>query len=48
MDLVGLNRPLNEIMKEHLNLVSAMHQRDEEQAAKIISLHLENAKKSHL
>ena len=48
MDLVGLNRPLNEIMKEHINLVSAMHQRDEEQAVKIISLHLENAKKSHL
>ena len=48
MDLVGLNRPLNEIMQEHLNLVSAMHHRDEEQAVKSISLHLENAKKSHI
>ncbi|WP_405412111.1 GntR family transcriptional regulator [Maribacter sp. Asnod1-A12] len=47
MDLVGINRPLNEIMQEHINLVSAMHQRDEVKAIKAIAFHLENSKKSH-
>lgn len=48
MDLVGLSRPLNVIMQEHLNIVSAMHQRDENLAVKAIEHHLENSKKSHL
>ena len=48
MDLVGLNRPLKTIMQEHLDIVSAMHQRDEEKAVRSIAVHLENSKRSHL
>ncbi|WP_339836227.1 FCD domain-containing protein [uncultured Maribacter sp.] len=48
MDLVGLVRPLKIIMQEHLNIVSAMHHRDEDMAVKAIQLHLENARKSHI
>jgi len=48
MDLVGLVRPLNSIMQEHLNIVSAMHQRDEEKAVLAIEIHLNNSRKSHL
>jgi len=48
MGLLGLARPLKEIMQEHLNLVSAMHQRDEELAVKTILLHLENTKRAHV
>lgn len=48
MDLVGLIRPLNIIMKEHLNIVSAMHQRDEEKAVRAIKVHLDNSRKAHL
>ncbi|WP_198033522.1 GntR family transcriptional regulator [Maribacter sp. 1_2014MBL_MicDiv] len=48
MDLVGLNRPLKTIMQEHLDIVSAMHQRDEEKAVRSIAVHLENNKRSHL
>ena len=48
MDLVGLNRPLKTIMQEHLDIVSVMHQRDEEKAVRRIAVHLENSKKSHL
>ncbi|TLP75407.1 GntR family transcriptional regulator [Maribacter sp. ACAM166] len=48
MDLVGLARPLNAILQEHLNIVSAMHQRDEEMAIRAIQLHLQNTKKSHI
>ncbi|WP_339650521.1 GntR family transcriptional regulator [uncultured Maribacter sp.] len=47
MDLVGLARPLKIIMQEHLDLISAMHHRDEEMAVKAIQTHLENARKSH-
>jgi DNA-binding GntR family transcriptional regulator len=48
MDLVGLVRPLKLIMQEHLDLVSAMHHRDEEMAVRAIQIHLENARKSHI
>ena len=48
MDLVGLNRPLKTIMQEHLDIVSAMHQRDEEKALRRIAVHLENSERSHL
>ncbi|WP_405384617.1 GntR family transcriptional regulator [Maribacter sp. LLG6340-A2] len=48
MDLVGISRPLNMVMQEHLNLVSAMHQRDEHMAVEAITVHLENSRKSHL
>jgi len=48
MDLVGLNRALNTILQEHLNIVSAMHQRDEVNTEKIMALHLENSKRSHI
>ncbi|MEP2278671.1 GntR family transcriptional regulator [Maribacter sp.] len=48
MDLMGLNRPLHLILKIHLDLVSAMHHRDENKAVEILSMNLENAKKSHI
>ena len=48
MGLLGLARPLKGIMQEHLNLVSAMHRRDEELAVNIILLHLENTKRAHI
>lgn len=48
MDLVGLSRPLDEILQEHLNIVSAMHHRDETKAIQTIENHLENSRKSHL
>ncbi|MGC1514892.1 MAG: GntR family transcriptional regulator [Maribacter sp.] len=47
MDLIGLVRPLHLILQEHLNIVSAMHQRDEKLAVNAILVHLENTKKSH-
>lgn len=47
MDLIGLVRPLKLIMQEHLNIVSAMHHRDEEMAIKAIQVHLKNTRKSH-
>lgn len=48
MDLVGLNRSLNVILQEHLDLVSAMHHRDEIKAFEVLSMNLENAKQSHI
>ncbi|SHJ50134.1 transcriptional regulator, GntR family [Maribacter aquivivus] len=48
MDLVGLNRSLNVILQEHLDLVSAMHHRDEIKAFEVLSKNLENAKQSHI
>ncbi|TDS12749.1 GntR family transcriptional regulator [Maribacter caenipelagi] len=48
MDLVGLNRPLNVILQEHLDLVSAMHQRDDIKAFEVMSMNLENSKRSHI
>ena len=48
MDLVGLVRPLEEIMQEHLNIISAMHHRDDDKAMRAIQFHLENTRKSHL
>ena len=48
MDLVGLNRPLHIILQEHLDLVSAMHHRDENKAVELLTLNLENAKQSHV
>jgi DNA-binding GntR family transcriptional regulator len=35
-------------MQEHLDLVSAMHHRDEEMAVQAIQTHLDNARKSHI
>ena len=48
MDLVGLNRSLSVILQEHLDLVSAMHHRDEIKAFEVLSNNLENAKQSHI
>lgn len=48
MDLVGIVRPLSVMMQEHLNIVSAMHHREEEKAMSAIRVHLENTRKSHL
>lgn len=48
MDLLGIVRPLNEIMQEHLNIVSAMHHRDTKKAMQAVELHLENTRNSHL
>lgn len=48
MDLLGLIRPLDDILQEHLNIVSALHHRDEKMAIKAIQAHLEKTKQAHL
>jgi DNA-binding GntR family transcriptional regulator len=48
MDLLGLIRPLDDILQEHLNIVSAIHHRDEKMAIQAIQSHLENTKQAHL
>lgn len=46
MEVIGLKRPLNTILQEHLNIVSAIHQRDVPKAVHLMNLHLENSKKA--
>jgi DNA-binding GntR family transcriptional regulator len=48
MDLLGLIRPLDDILQEHLNIVSAMHHREVKMAVQAIQSHLENTKQAHL
>lgn len=48
IDLMGLVRPLNHILMEHLDIVSAIHHRDEELAARRISDYLERTRIAHL
>ncbi|WP_047247081.1 GntR family transcriptional regulator [Maribacter thermophilus] len=46
MDLVAPTRPLNDILQEHLNIISAIHQRDVNRAVSLMNEHLANCKKS--
>jgi DNA-binding GntR family transcriptional regulator len=48
MDVIGLKRPLKEILQEHLDMVSAIHNRDAARAALLIRYHLENSKQAFL
>ncbi len=48
MDLIGLVRPLNQILREHLDIISAIHHRDEELAAYKIADYLEKTRIAHL
>lgn len=48
MEVIGLKRPLNTILQEHLNIVSAIHQRDVFKAVKLMNLHLENSKQAFM
>lgn len=48
MEVIGLIRPLKEILQEHLDMVSAIHQRDAQRAALLMRKHLENSKHAFL
>jgi DNA-binding GntR family transcriptional regulator len=48
MDVIGLKRPLKEILQEHLDMVSAIHNRDAARAALLMRYHLENSKQAFL
>lgn len=45
IDMIGLVRAPEETLPEHLNIVSAIHQRDANLAEKLIRKHLEKSKK---
>lgn len=44
MQVIGLKRPLREILQEHLDMVSAIHSRDAERAVLLMRNHLQNSK----
>jgi len=48
IDLLGIERSMKSIVQEHLNVISAIHQRDVEGAMKAMIFHLENTKRNHL
>lgn len=48
MEIIGLKRPLNEILQEHLDMVSAIHGRNTLKAALLMQKHLENSKRAFL
>lgn len=48
MEVVGLKRPLKEILQEHLDLVSAIHRRDVVKAGQLMRNHIENSKQAFL
>lgn len=48
MEVIGLIRPLKEILQEHLDMVSAIHNRDEQKATLLMRNHLENSKRAFL
>lgn len=48
MEVIGLIRPLKEILQEHLDMVSAIHQRDAQRAVLLMRKHLENSKSAFL
>lgn len=48
MEVIGLIRPLKEILQEHLDMVSAIHQRDAQRAVLLMRRHLENSKHAFL
>lgn len=48
MEIIGLQRPLKEILQEHLDMVSAIHNRDVKTAVSLMQNHLENSKEVFL
>lgn len=48
LELLGFHRPLMEILQEHLNIVSAVHNRDAKKAAALMQEHFENCRLSIL
>ena len=48
MELLGTTRSLKEILQEHLDIISAIHNRDVESAVHLMRKHLENCKTSVL
>lgn len=46
MEIIGLKRPLKEILQEHLDMVSAIHQRDAAKAGLLMQKHLQNSKRA--
>jgi DNA-binding GntR family transcriptional regulator len=48
MQVVGLKRPLNKILQEHLDMEFAIHNRDAERAVLLMRNHLENSKQAFL
>ncbi len=48
MEVIGLKRPLKEILQEHLDMVSAIHNRDAIKAELLMRNHLENSKQAFL
>jgi DNA-binding GntR family transcriptional regulator len=44
MQVIGLKRPLREILQEHLDMVSEIHSRDAERAVLLMRNHLQNSK----
>lgn len=48
LELFGFQRPLMEILQEHLNIVSAVHNRDANKAAALMQEHFENCRSSIL
>ena len=48
LELLGFTRPLMEILQEHLDIVSAVHNRDAGKAGALMQEHFENCKSSVL
>lgn len=48
LDLLGTTRSLKEILQEHLDIISAIHNRDAQKAASLMQKHLEHCKYSIL
>jgi DNA-binding GntR family transcriptional regulator len=46
MEVIGLRRPLKDILQEHLDMVSAIHQRDASKAVVLMQKHLNNSKQA--
>jgi DNA-binding GntR family transcriptional regulator len=45
MELIGLiDIPQQEVIQDHLNIVSAVHQRDAKKAAQLMAAHIERSK----
>ncbi len=48
MEIIGFKRPLKVILQEHLNLVSAIHNRDATKAGLLMQKHLESSREAFL
>lgn len=48
MEIIGLERPLKEILQEHLDIVTAIHNRDAVKAVLLMRKHLENSKQAFM